>query len=179
MRGLHARVAGSHNAGRGRNVDGCHCDGCRAAGPAEDDAGNAIIEFVFLAVVVMVPLVYLIVAVSVVQRSNLAVSSAAREAGRAFATSDRLADSDARVRAAVRLALDDQGLADDVQVRYVAADSGCDGAPIVPQLTPGAQFAICVSRHVELPAVPSVVGGRGITTVGRYVVHVDDFRAAS
>jgi Flp pilus assembly protein TadG len=142
-----------------------------------DDTGNAIIEFVFVAIVVMMPLVYLIVAVATVQRSDLAVTQAAREAGRAFATSDRPDQTTARVDAAVRLALGDQDLADDVAVRYVAADAGCDGAAIKPELVPGAQFAICVSRHVDLPAVPSVLQGRGITTVGRYVVHIDDFRA--
>jgi hypothetical protein len=30
---------------------------------------------------------------------------------------------------------------------------------------------------VDVPAVPSVLQGHGITTVGRYVVHIDDFRA--
>jgi Flp pilus assembly protein TadG len=56
------------------------------------DRGNAIIEFVFVAVIVMVPLVYLIVSVADIQRSSLAVSQAAREAGRAFATGDSSAD---------------------------------------------------------------------------------------
>ena len=41
---------------------------------------------------------------------------------------------------------------------------------------PGAEFTVCVTRRAELPAIPSVLAGRGITTVGRYVVHVDDFR---
>lgn len=148
----------------------------RACGQS-GQSGNAIIEFVFVAVAVMMPLVYLIVAVATVQRSDLAVTQAAREAGRAFATSDRPDQTTARVSAAVRLALDDQGLAEDVEVRYVAADAGCAAASVTPRLKPGAQFAICVSRHVDLPAVPSVLAGRGITTVGRYVVHVDDFRA--
>ncbi|MDT4932563.1 MAG: hypothetical protein QOK11_455, partial [Pseudonocardiales bacterium] len=68
------------------------------------DGGTAIIEFVFVAVIVMVPLVYLLVAVAVVQRSQLAVTQAAREAGRAFATSDTARDADLRAPAAVRLA---------------------------------------------------------------------------
>ena len=63
-----------------------------------DDGGSAIIEFVFVAVIVMVPLVYLIIAVATVQRSELAVSQAAREAGRAFATADSAADGPARAR---------------------------------------------------------------------------------
>ncbi|HZY77483.1 MAG TPA: TadE family protein [Jatrophihabitantaceae bacterium] len=141
------------------------------------DDGNAIVEFVFVAVIVMLPLVYLVVAVATVQNSRLAVTQAAREAGRAFATSDTAADAAMRARAAVRIALDDQDLPDDATVRFVAADAGCDATPVEPRLTPGATFAVCVTRHVDVPAVPSVLQGHGITTVGRFVVHVDDFRA--
>jgi Flp pilus assembly protein TadG len=152
-----------------------------AGGDGDDarcDAGNAIIEFVFVAVIVLLPLVYLIVAVSAVQNSRLAVTQAAREAGRAFATSDTTADAAVRARAAVRIALDDEGLPDDATVRYVAADADCDAGAVEPRLSPGATFAVCVTRHVGVPAVPSVLQGHGITTVGRYVVHIDDYRAA-
>ena len=144
---------------------------------SSSDEGNAIIEFVFVAVIVMLPLVYLIVAVSAVQNSRLAVTQAAREAGRAFATSDTAQDAAVRTRAAVRIALADQGLPDDATVRFVAAGAECDGGAIEPQLRPGARFTVCVSRQVDVPAVPSMLQSHAITTVGRYVVHVDDFRA--
>jgi Flp pilus assembly protein TadG len=147
------------------------------ARPRRDDGGNAIVEFVFVAVIVLLPLVYLIVAVAVVQNSRLAVAQAAREAGRAFATSDTAGDAAVRPRAAVRIALADQGLPDDATVRFVAADADCTAPPIEPQLRPGATFAVCETRHVDVPAVPSVLQGQGITTIGRYVVHVDDYRA--
>jgi hypothetical protein len=142
-----------------------------------DDAGSAIVEFVFVAVVVLVPLVYLIVAVATVERSELAVSQAAREAGRAYATSPHADQAAARARAAVRIALNDQGLPDDAELRYVPAGAACTAAAITPQLRPGAEFTICVTRHVVVPAVPRFLAGRGITTVGVYVVHVDDYRA--
>ncbi|HJQ42481.1 MAG TPA: hypothetical protein VJ831_05320, partial [Jatrophihabitantaceae bacterium] len=89
------------------------------------DDGNAIVEFVFLAVVIMVPLVYLIAAVATVQRNSLAVSQAARDAGRAFATSNTVVDAHRRVEAAVRLALADQGLPADAELRFVAAGKHC------------------------------------------------------
>jgi Flp pilus assembly protein TadG len=141
-----------------------------------DDDGSAIIEFVFVAVLVMVPLVYLIAAVATVQRNTLAVTQAARDAGRAFATSDEPAEARARVGAAVRLALADQGLPNDAQVRFVAPGADCDAPPLVPRLRPGAEFTVCVTRTVALPGVPTVLTGRGIRTVGRFVVHLDDFR---
>ncbi len=141
-----------------------------------DDGGSAIVEFVFVAVVVMIPLVYFLASVAVVQRSRLAVSQAAREAGRAYATSERAGDTDGRVRAAVRIALADQGLPDTATVRVVASGADCAGAAVVPRFHAGAEFTVCVSRRLRLPGVPSVLSGRGITTVGAYVVHVDDYR---
>lgn len=144
-----------------------------------DDSGSAILEFVFLAIVVLIPLVYLIASVATVQRSILAVREASREAGRAFATSDSAGAASYRASAAVRLALANEGLPDDATVRFVAAGASCDGASVEPTLTPGGEFAVCVTRQSELPGVPTIVQGRGITTVGRFVVHVDDFRAAS
>lgn len=140
------------------------------------DDGTAIIEFVFVAVLVMVPLVYLVVAVATVQRNTLAVTQAARDAGRAFATSESTAQARTRVAAAVRLALADQGLPDDAEIRFVAAGADCAARPITPRLVPGAEFTVCVARRVRLPAVPSVLTGHGIRTVGVYRVHVDDYR---
>ena len=140
------------------------------------DAGSAIIEFIFVAVIVMVPLVYFIVGVADIQRSSLAVGQAAREAGRAFATAESTSDGLARAVVAARLALHDQGLIDEPKIEYVATGSGCDGAAVSPRLDPGAEFTVCVTRSVQFPGVPSVLAGRGVETVGEYVVHVDDYR---
>jgi Flp pilus assembly protein TadG len=144
-----------------------------------DDGGTAIIEFIFVAVIVMVPLIYLVIAVASVQQSELAVSQAAREAGRAFATADTDAEALPRARAAVDLALRNQGLPDDVTVKFVAAGASCNASPVAPRLVAGAQFTVCVIRHVRVPGVPSLLAGKGITTVGEYVLHVDDYRVVS
>ena len=91
-------------------------DGTRPA-----DAGSAIIEFVFVAVVVLVPLVYVVVAAAAIQRNQFAVSQAARDAGRAYATSDSAAQAAPRAEAAARIVLHDAHLDDDITVRFVAA----------------------------------------------------------
>ena len=140
------------------------------------DSGNAVIEFIFVAVMILVPMVYFVTAVASIQRSNLGVSEAARDAGRAFATGVSTQDGLTRADAAIRLAMADQGLPDDATVRFVAVDGNCDSGSIDPVLVPGAEFAICVMRRTTLPAVPTLLAGKGIRTVGRYVVHVDDFR---
>lgn len=144
---------------------------------SRDERGNAIIEFVVVAVILLLPLTYLVAAVATVQRSRHAVSDAARNAGRAFATSETPADAQRRVRAAVRLALTDAGLPGDAVLRFVPAGRGCDAPAVVPRLAPGAEFTVCVVRRVELPGVPTLLGGRGIRTVGTYLVHVDDYRS--
>jgi len=147
----------------------------REAGTGRD-AGNAIIEFVFVAVMIMIPSVYFVTAVASVGRSRQGVTQAAREAGRAFATAESTSDGVSRAQVAVRLALSDVGLPDDAELRFVPVGSACQATQITPILAPGAVFAVCVIRNALLPGVPTLVAGHGITTIGRFVVHVDDFR---
>lgn len=141
------------------------------------DRGSAIVEFTFLAVLVMVPLVYLVVAVASVQRSSSAVGEAARAAGRAMAQADTVAQGQARAQAAVRITFEDAGLpVDSAEVRIVAPGSDCAGPAVDLSLAPGAEFAVCVIRRAEIPGVPTILAGQSVLTIGRYVVHVDDFR---
>lgn len=144
--------------------------------PSGDD-GSAIVEFVFVALLVLIPLVYLIVAVAVVQRSRVSVTDAARDVGRAIATTDSAAEAEDRAQAALRISLANRGFVpSDVELKYVAVGEPCGASAITPSLVPGAEFAVCVIRQQVLPAVPTVLSGRGITTIGRFVVHLDDYR---
>jgi Flp pilus assembly protein TadG len=149
----------------------------RARLHAGDDEGSAIVEFVFIAILIMVPLVYVVVAVAVVQRSRAAVTGAARDVGRAIASSDTTAEAKARAVAALRLALDKYGYdPSEVEQKYVDANAECSAAAITPSLALGSEFAVCVTRHDHLQAVPTVLSDQGIVTIGRYVVRLDRFR---
>lgn len=142
-----------------------------------DDAGNAVVEFVFVALVVMVPLIYLIVLFATIQRDQLGVTTAAREAGRAFATADTSGQGMARARVAAAMAYEDAGLDGPAKLSFVAADEKCGSPSITPTLRAGSEFAVCVVNHDELPAVPIVFQGRhGLSSEGRFVVHIDDYR---
>lgn len=123
------------------------------------ESGNAVIEFIFVALMILVPVVYFVTAVASIQRSNVGVAQAAREAGRAFASGTSTADALARTRAAVRVTLADEGLPDDADVRFVPADASCRSESVTPALVPGAVFAVCVMRHARLPAVPTLIAG--------------------
>ena len=52
------------------------------------EEGSAIVEFVFLAVLLLIPLIYLTMMIARVQAGSYAVAHAAREAGRAFVTAE-------------------------------------------------------------------------------------------
>jgi hypothetical protein len=143
---------------------------------AED--GNAIVEFVFVAILVLVPLVYLVAAVAQVQRGRVITVAAARDMGRALSDVSDPAQATARAEAALRVSLSASDLApSDVQIRFVPANADCGVPAIAPTFEPGSEFALCVSLDQHLPGVPGVVGGRGIQSTGRYVVRLDDFNS--
>lgn len=145
----------------------------------KSDEGSTVVEFVFLAAVILIPLIYVVLAASALQRSAFGVTEAARQAGRAYATADDEGSARSRAAYAMRLALEDQGLSmDGAQLRFVAAGGDCQGPETTPSLAPGSQFAVCVVRVFRLPAVPSFVDGGNNTVTGVFVVKVDRFRGA-
>ncbi len=135
------------------------------------EAGSALIEFIGLGLVLLLPLLYLLLSVFAVQRAAFAVTQAAREAGRAYATAPSESSAGRRAAYATRLALDSQGVRSPYSVRYAAAGAGCTGAGDgAASLRAGAQFVVCVRTQAELPL------GGSITVSGRYAVSVDTFR---
>lgn len=116
--------------------------------PGGDD-GNAMLEFVYLSVLLMIPLVYVLTTAFQVQRAAFGVTEAARQAGRALATSGTTAEGAARAQAAAELALRDQGIALS-QPLELSAPNG---------LEPGASVRVTVLHRVELPLVGGLFAG--------------------
>ncbi len=115
------------------------------------DDGSAMIEFTWLALLLLVPLVYLVLAVFEVQRTAYAVTNAAREAGRAFVTAPSTPQAYARADAAVELAMTDQGAPLDTVRSTITCGSD-------PCLTPGGRVTVVVQAEVPLPFVPDLFG---------------------
>lgn len=138
-----------------------------------DEEGSALIEFVGLAVLLLLPLIYLLLSVFSVQRASFAVTQAAREAGRAYATAPSTSAAASRAAYAARLALTSQGVTADLTLHYAPAGAGCGAqADASASLRPGAQFVVCVRTKAELPLAGS------ITVNGQYAVSVDTYRTA-
>jgi Flp pilus assembly protein TadG len=135
------------------------------------DDGNAIVEFVYLAILMMIPLTYLLITVFRVQGATYAVSSATREAGRVFVTSAS-GDADARATAAASMVMADSGLElESGQLSIVCSARPC--------LTPGARVDVVIGYDVALPFLPRFLDGAvpaSIHVEGRHLEVVDRFR---
>lgn len=97
---------------------------CTAAGAASD-AGSAVVEFVFLAVVLMVPLLHLVMVMARLQAGSYAVTAAAREAGRAYVTAPASGQAAGRAQAAAAIAFSDQGFGSDGAITVSCSGSPC------------------------------------------------------
>jgi Flp pilus assembly protein TadG len=135
--------------------------------PAE--RGSAIVEFHFLGLLLLVPLVYVLLAVLDVQRASYGVTQAAREAGRIFvATGDEEA-----ARLAAQVALADQSLPADSAEISIQCSAG-------PCYQPGVQVTVTVGSTVRLPFVPEVLASAVNAEIPVDATHasvVDRFRA--
>jgi Flp pilus assembly protein TadG len=137
------------------------------------DEGTATIEFTFLAILLLVPLVYVVLSASQVQRNAYAAAEAARDAGRAYVRADTAGEGEREAYAAARLAFRDQGL----ELPQDAVRITCSANPC---LTPGARVTVSIDARAVLPGVPSL--GRAAASVrvsAHHVEVVDAYRAAA
>nr|WP_221203503.1 hypothetical protein [Modestobacter versicolor] len=139
------------------------------------ERGSAIVEFVFIALVVFLPLVYVVAGFSAVQRGVFAATEAAREAGRAMGTAPDPVSGQARAEAAVAIAVEDQSVeATDVVLAYAPAGAGCDAAgSYSPSLAPGEEFTVCVTVTVRVSLLPDFIDAN--TATGQFVVERDRY----
>ena len=119
---------------------------------AQPDCGSAVVEFVTLGVLLLVPVVYLVLVLGRLQAAAFTAEGAAREASRVFVAAPDDETAARHVDAAVRLALSDQGF-DEVDPAG-AAVVRCDTPPC---LQPESRVWVTVTVDVVLPGVPAFV----------------------
>ncbi|WP_162940008.1 hypothetical protein [Gryllotalpicola protaetiae] len=119
----------------------------------QGEGGNASIEFLVAGVVLLIPLVYLGLALAAIQGGSLAVEGAAREAARVYVSATTDASGRASADRAVTVALADRRLPrhdGDLALRCDTAGTDC--------LRTGTRVTATVRTKVELPFVPPVFG---------------------
>ncbi|MCL3818024.1 hypothetical protein [Aeromicrobium wangtongii] len=135
------------------------------------ERGTATIEFIWLTILLLVPLVYVLVAVFDTQRAAYGVSTASRAAARAFLQSSDPATGEQRARAAARVALNDQGLdGATIRVSCLPSPGAC--------LEPGSSVRVIVRATQPLPLTPDVLGPRlaGVTVDSTHTEPYGSFR---
>ena len=150
-------------------------DRLRPSGVSGSDDGNAIVEFVYLAVLLMVPLVYVLLTVFRVQGAAYAVSSAAREAGRVYATADVMDEAGPGALVAARIVMSDSKLSLSEKDLRISCSSD-------PCLSPGSRVNVVIVYDVSLPLLPRLFDGRSLATVqvtSRHLEVVDRYREAA
>lgn len=119
----------------------------------EGERGSAVVEFLGVSLLMLVPIVYLILTLAQIQASGFAAEGAAREAGRVLAGAETFEQGLTAAHLAVELSFADQGIAVDgaqaLQIR-------CQHEPC---LTPGSYLYISVRTDVGLPGVPAMLSG--------------------
>lgn len=144
-----------------------------------DEHGSALVEFTWLAVILLVPLVWIVLSVFEVQRGAFATSAAARAAGRAYALAPDDRTGLDRATAAARLVIADQGTdGQGVSVR-VTCESPTPGNCHVGTSV----ITVEVTSAVDLPLAPEVLGRKAASfalsathrvPIGQYVESAPD-----
>lgn len=140
------------------------------------DSGRAILEVIFGAVLLLIPTVYILITVLKFQAATFAVTQAARDVGRVVSINFPNG-TQTQVQQVAEVALADQQLsARDVVVRFTEPGASCDaGTTTLPPLRAGSRVDVCVTTVVDLPGVPSVIGGSRNTVTGVYSLAINDF----
>lgn len=116
------------------------------------DQGSASLEFITAGLILLVPLVYLVVAMSLIQGGAFAVEGAARQAARVFVLAPNESEARASAERAVQFSLADYGIdASAVQVQIT-----CSPVPTAC-LTRQNQVTVTVRIRVPLPLAPDLL----------------------
>jgi Flp pilus assembly protein TadG len=117
------------------------------------DDGSAALEFIFVGMLLLVPIVYLVIALGAVQHASLGAESGARHIARAISTASDAGDADARAERVLASVAREYDLASDA----VGVEVACTGTTAAcPQA--GATVVVTLRTTVELPLVPPVFG---------------------
>jgi hypothetical protein len=117
------------------------------------DDGSASLEFITAGVLLIVPLVYLVSALSVLQGAAFATEGAARQAARVFVQSETPERGAAAAQQAAAIAFADFGITEGVE----AIEYSCEPVPDAC-LTRAGHVTVTVRVSVRLPLLPEFLG---------------------
>jgi hypothetical protein len=149
-------------------------------GGSDGERGAAVIEFVLVFLVLMVPLAYAIVVMADVQRALLTVSTAAREVGRVYVTASTAEEARRRTSIAYREVLENFGYAPGDPRARLSVRAQCTGrtAGCVAGIGPGAEVLVRVTYRVPVARLPFIgaIAGPDLPIGATHHTRVDRYR---
>jgi hypothetical protein len=135
------------------------------------EKGTATVEFVWLSILLLVPFVYVLMAVFDTQRASYAVSAASRSAARAYLQAPDPTTGEQHARVAARVALDDHDVDAEVSISCEPGPADC--------LQPGSSVRVVVHTVQPLPLTPSALGDQigGIAVDSTHTEPFGTYRA--
>jgi len=121
----------------------------RVLAAARDESGSASLEFITVGVLLLVPIVYLVLALSALESASFGVEGAVRQAARVFVQSESEGAAESAARTAIQVTLADYGL--DARDAKVAISCRPDPADC---LTRRGYVTVTVTTTVPLPLMP-------------------------
>lgn len=126
-----------------------------------NEDGSAALEFITVGVILLIPLVYLVIALGTIQQQMLGVEAASRHTVRAIALADDAGTAAAEGAAVLAHAVTEYGIDPDaVELSMNCVPEG------VPCPSAGAIVTVTVSTRVALPLIPSLLGLDRAASVG-------------
>ncbi|QTV79790.1 TadE family protein [Microbacterium sp. NIBRBAC000506063] len=127
---------------------------------ARDERGSAPLEFIGVGLILLVPLVYLVIALGAIQQQTLGAEAAARHTARAISQASDAASATARADAVLAAVVREYRMPPDavgVALACTPAGSVCPAA--------GATVHVTVTTRVALPFVPALFGLNELATI--------------
>ncbi len=124
----------------------------RIAARLRDESGSASLEFITVGLVLLVPTVYLVLALSALESASFGVEGAARQATRVFVQSPSEGAAESAARTAIQVTLADYGL----DARDATITISCRPNPAAC-LTRRGYVTVTVATTVPLPLMPPVL----------------------
>jgi hypothetical protein len=128
--------------------------------PDDPERGSAALEFIVVGLILLVPLVYLVVALGLIQAQALGAEAGARHIARTVSLAPDAATARIGADRVLASVVDEYGIdADsvDVTMECVPASSPCPQA--------GSTVVVTVRTRVALPLVPAVLGLDRLATI--------------
>jgi len=132
-----------------------------SAGECDDpERGSAALEFIMVGLLLLVPLVYLVVALGLIQEQALGAEAGARHIARAVSTASGVEDARERADRVLQAVVNEYGMdaaSVDLSLSCVPAGATCPES--------GATLVVTLRSRAPLPLVPPVLGLDDIASI--------------